>query len=48
MGLDVDGTLVKRGAKRWGLWPNGVLIYKIESNLGKLLVLTILTLFLKV
>ena len=45
MGLDVDGTLVKRGAKRWGLWPNGVLIYKIESNLGKPQVLTILTLF---
>ena len=35
MEIDVDSTL-KRGSMRTHLWPNGVVIYEIESTLGML------------
>lgn len=28
-------VLQKRGAQRWGQWPNGVLIFTISPTLGK-------------
>ena len=35
-GLDVNSPGRKRGSRRSGLWPGGVLVYTIGPSLGKL------------
>ena len=40
MGLDVDSTsTMKRGSYTGPLWPDGVLIYTIERDLGMLFII---------
>jgi len=34
-GMDVDSSGGKRGSSRYRLWPNGVVVYAIQSTLGK-------------
>ena len=38
-GMDVNfGDNRKRGARKGGLWPNGVVVYEIAPDLGKFLI----------
>ena len=37
-GRDVFGSDRKRGASKFPLWPYGVLVYTIDSSLGKWMV----------
>ena len=34
-GMDVDSSGGKRGSSKYRLWPGGVVVYTIESRLGK-------------
>ena len=34
--LDVDSSRRKRGSSRRRLWPGGIIVYAIQSTLGKL------------